>query len=448
MSKVTSSPFRLSFGCWNVLADCYSYGQFPSNADIPQFIGWERRRERIANSIAKCDVDVLCLQEVDHFADFYEPFLNSLNYESVYLQRPNRPDGCLIAYNRQKFEMKAYDEVQFDDIAAFMRSDSSRAKMKRFNVAQITLLQPRGDVGNQNAFVASNTHIYWNPRQPEVKNFQTQYLLGRVGRFLDAHGLSLDNTPILIAGDFNSVPHSEPYKMITEGFKYTFGKGSSMHHKHKLHLPHEHTTAESSSNNAVSPSLDFNLAENPYYGPNTKFLCDRNLSRLCRWLRVLGIDIALIPDAEIEAAQRAVDEANRLAGVASVTEIEEKVSNNGRKVYRKKKQSFDYIFQRARDEKRVILTTSRSMIERAACPPSFFVKTRDLEAALVEVCREFGLSLDQNRFLTVCGKCGGDIEGCTRDDPRIQNKTNVVPPEDKDVFVCVDCHQPYWWNER
>ena len=37
----------------------------------------------------------------------------------------------------------------------------------------------------------------------------------------------------------------------------------------------------------------------PTYGAATKFLCDRSLSRLCRWMRVLGIDTK-VPLARLE----------------------------------------------------------------------------------------------------------------------------------------------------
>ena len=63
------------------------------------------------------------------------------------------------------------------------------------------------------------------------------------------------------------------------------------------------------------------------------------------------------------------------------------------------------------------------------------------------MCKEYGLSIKQEKFLTVCGKCGGEIEECTHSDPRVSNNS-AVPPTDRDVFICKQCYQPYWWNER
>ena len=115
------------------------------------------------------------------------------------------------------------------------------------------------------------------------------------------------------------------------------------------------------------------------------------------------------------------------------------------KTNKKAKQDFEDVFRRARQERRVLLTTSKSMRERASCPPSLYVSTKNLEAALIEICREFGLTLNPDKFLTVCGKCSGEIEACSHTDPRVAGK-NV--PTDREIFICIDCQQPYWWNER
>jgi uncharacterized protein with PIN domain len=105
-------------------------------------------------------------------------------------------------------------------------------------------------------------------------------------------------------------------------------------------------------------------------------------------------------------------------------------------------------FSRARSEARVILTTSRMISERSACPQSRLVSTKsgNFEQVLVEIFSEFGLSLDRDRFLTVCGKCGGPIEEVS--DCRDKRLMGRILPVDRPVFVCVSCAQPYWWNDQ
>jgi mRNA deadenylase 3'-5' endonuclease subunit Ccr4 len=201
------------------LADTFAYSR-PFQAKnvvdnivtiVPEHLKWNFRKDMIGSAIQNCAADILCLQEVDHYDDFYEPFLSNIGYSTIYLQRPKRKDGCLIAYKKDNFELSAVEEIQFDDIVDFMPSDSARSNVKRSNVALIALLTNK--LKPENAFVISTAHLYWNERRKEVKKMQTQYLYGRVESFLSSNALP-EQTPVVIAGDFNSIPLSEPYQVL------------------------------------------------------------------------------------------------------------------------------------------------------------------------------------------------------------------------------------------
>ena len=85
--------------------------------------------------------------------------------------------------------------------------------------------------------------------------------------------------------------------------------------------------------------------------------------------------------------------------------------------------------------------------------------------------RRFSLTLDPDKFLTVCGKCGGEIElydvkemqeristGNVLEDETlaamatklldVTNKVQSGLPTDRPLFACVECLQPYWWNSK
>ena len=275
----------LRVGCFNVLADCYSYSQLPSSSTpLPPFLAWPARKDALTTVLSSCGADILCLQEIDHFSDFYAPLLTSLEYSFHYVKRTgSRQDGCLIAYKPAAFDLLGYEEVHFDDIAGYMPSEAQRANVRRFNVAQLAVLQRKGippsaattsPARASRPFVCANTHFYWNPRRPEVKRYQTEYLVHRVGEFMGRHSVASE-APVFVAGDFNSVPSSEAYAMFTQGFRYTLGDIAQ---------------------GRGQASLGSDGADGiPTYGPDTKFLCDRSLSRLCRWMRVLGIDTKVSP---------------------------------------------------------------------------------------------------------------------------------------------------------
>jgi hypothetical protein len=110
------------------------------------------------------------------------------------------------------------------------------------------------------------------------------------------------------------------------------------------------------------------------------------------------------------------------------------------------------------------------------------VNPKNLEHSLVQLFSEYDIPLDVSRFLTVCGKCGGDVVTCLSDEYKrfVRMKTQVDEygsggvvsseqptdecmsstveededvvggvwvPSGKNIFVCVECLQPYWWNE-
>lgn len=379
-----------------MLADCYSH---------PSHCSWEFRRNLLRNTLKEyaANTDIFLLQEVDHYYDFYQEILLELGYSSTYLIRPTRKDGVVVAFLTSKFILSATDEIYFDDLA--LNKNAFKAEYRdetyvRNNVAIVCLFEcilcrttknsdePQTERLQNNKFIASNCHLFWNPNRPEVKEAQAQYLIDRIKMFKRQHDISETDIPIIIAGDFNILPSSPIYKEICDGF--------------------------SSSLSAV-----------PSISKSHKFIADYNLSKLARWMRVLGIDC--IVESKDSQAMRS-----------------DKKSDSGAKKV-PSKADYSMLFDTARREGRVLLTSSRTMRERASCPPSMLIKTKDLEQELSKICVKYDIEVSEAKFLTVCGKCGGPIESIEADDIRLRGR---FLPTDREVFACTQCLQPYWWNDR
>lgn len=77
-------------------------------------------------------------------------------------------------------------------------------------------------------------------------------------------------------------------------------------------------------------------------------------------------------------------------------------------------------------EHRVLLTTSKSLLERNTCPRhSRYVDPAKQPQELIALFQEYNLHLSRDRFLTVCGKCGAEITKVTHDDPRMAGKVVI-----------------------
>jgi mRNA deadenylase 3'-5' endonuclease subunit Ccr4 len=300
------TTLSLKVATWNVLADCYAgAGNY-----------WHKRRSSLQQNLKLLlsSHDLLLLQEVDHANDFYRPLLKSFGYECCYLQRPSKDDGCLIAFPSSKFSLVSRDEINFNDLTEkFHEMDIARQSFRRHNVALVICLKdlrPQqscsgsadGGVCGQDQcdryLIVSTAHLYWNPSYPEVKSGQAKYLLDRIAIFRTKLNLgcgycsssSLDGStqtchpcPVILGGDFNSTPESEQYDLLT-----------SYQPDISQYLPACRSCGSQQGGSSKPPPPLSHYFHGCYYGGNqTKFLCDPTLSKLCRWLRVLGLNAAM-----------------------------------------------------------------------------------------------------------------------------------------------------------
>jgi uncharacterized protein with PIN domain/exonuclease III len=561
---------KLKIANWNILADCYSHSQsksliidgekYTSTAEeAPTSVSvsassWRYRSSLITtllSHLSELSTDVICLQEVDHYEDFYHSLFERLGFTSIYLQRPGgKKDGCLIAFRKDRFSLLDQEEVDLDRLSYLDSHERSfngigfsgngRSKFAKQNVALFLLLETNNteeseakEKKEKKRFIVGTCHVHWNPNLSDVKFAQTLLILEELKEFRDKHHQAKctsknEDCPVILTGDFNSFPTYELYALITGNYDFLKSRFASLYFS--MLLKKGSTASVSSAIQSLSSSHDF------YYGPNTKFLCDFSLSRLCRWMRILGIDIAmdswenkighssnppayttaaclLRDDAPVTAVvggggaltssskkkgkkQRSAvsstdtneegkpevvveetnsDESNRTSvTIGEVTssdpfgtllseapslqptpESSQKLltsfssSNPPSDRYRatplsfqpsdnSKKHSIASFFERAKKEKRVILTSSKTLIERNTCPKSFYIHPGRLEYSLCLLYKQFGLDLNRERFLTVCGKCGGEIEELEVYDGRFIGK---IIPTDRQIYACKLCAQ-------
>lgn len=65
-------------------------------------------------------------------------------------------------------------------------------------------------------FVVATTHLLYNPRRDDIRTAQLQVLLAELDR-MSAHTETHEPLPIILTGDFNCLPSSQPYQLIHHG---------------------------------------------------------------------------------------------------------------------------------------------------------------------------------------------------------------------------------------
>ncbi|CAO2818102.1 unnamed protein product [Amaranthus hypochondriacus] len=128
-----------------------------------KYLNWDHRKLAIYKELAQYDPSIICFQEVDRFNDLHDA-LEQDGFEGILKARTgDAQDGCAIFWKHER-----------------------------------TLL-------------VGNIHVLFNPNRGDIK-------LGQVRLFLErAHILSKKwgGIPIVLAGDFNSVPQSAVYQYIS-----------------------------------------------------------------------------------------------------------------------------------------------------------------------------------------------------------------------------------------
>ncbi|KAL7887847.1 hypothetical protein AOLI_G00028210 [Acnodon oligacanthus] len=175
----------------------------------PRILDWRHRFTNLIKELEQHSADIMCLQEVqeDHYQRQIKPRLESLGYHCEYKRRTGRkPDGCAVVFKRDRFSLLSSHTVEY-----FRRGIPL---LDRDNVGLILLLQPVEPSGSACSVCVANTHLLYNPRRGDIKLAQLAMLLAEINRV--AQRADGNTCPVLLCGDFNSVPWSPLYSFIKE----------------------------------------------------------------------------------------------------------------------------------------------------------------------------------------------------------------------------------------
>lgn len=228
-----SRPIRIC--SYNILAEIYSsqsvYPYCPRWA-----LSWNFRSRNLIRELRNFNADIFCLQEVqaDRFSEFFYTQMRSLGYEGLYKKKTrtsmgnDKVDGCAIFYRTSRVNLLEKYVIEFNDAARTMARNgtilakkSGRAptekeikdaleRLMKDNVAQVVVFETLDE--SRQRFCVCNTHIHWDPNFLDVKLWQTHMLIKELEKFNVRQSL-----PIVLCGDFNSLPDSSVYEFLSTG---------------------------------------------------------------------------------------------------------------------------------------------------------------------------------------------------------------------------------------
>ncbi|XP_074579423.1 carbon catabolite repressor protein 4 homolog 1-like isoform X1 [Curcuma longa] len=258
--RISSGTFSVL--SYNILSDAYAtseaYNYCPTWA-----LSWSYRRQNLLQEIIGYHADILCLQEVqnDHFEEFFAPELDKHGYQALYKKKtsevyfhiafiiffhvlasiqlcpmtqildqiysgnPNTVDGCATFFRRDRFSHVKKYEVEFNKAAQSLTDIAIQAGQKKValnrlvkdNIALIVVLEAKfsnhgTDNPGKRLICVANTHVNIHHEHKDVKLWQVHTLL----KGLEKIAVSAD-IPMLVCGDFNSLPGSTPHALLASG---------------------------------------------------------------------------------------------------------------------------------------------------------------------------------------------------------------------------------------
>ncbi|KDD76993.1 hypothetical protein H632_c46p4, partial [Helicosporidium sp. ATCC 50920] len=251
-SQLGRAPLRVV--SYNILADSLAqeHAHKLYRSQLPGVLSWPRRRRSLVGELRDLDADVICLQEVEHFAQLRHD-LRALGYQGQYLQRTGgRVDGLATFWKPEKLCLVRSRPLRFAELGL------------RDNVAQVLTFGVRGageksaeeqageeQAGEEQAWeeqawekqawekqaraasnqaslpvpsypsrqprlprlVVGNVHVLFNPQRGDVKLGQVRTLLTSISAAREA----AHQAPALVCGDFNSAAHSGIHRFLAQG---------------------------------------------------------------------------------------------------------------------------------------------------------------------------------------------------------------------------------------
>eukprot|EP01113_Clastostelium_recurvatum_P017069 TRINITY_DN1999_c0_g2_i2.p1 TRINITY_DN1999_c0_g2~~TRINITY_DN1999_c0_g2_i2.p1 ORF type:complete len:450 (+),score=96.25 TRINITY_DN1999_c0_g2_i2:63-1412(+) len=151
-----SSKNCFSVFCHNILAENYATAE--RHMYTPTWaLAWDYRKGKLLQEMLRHSYDILCLQEVehDHYHNFFEPELKSVQYTGIFKPKSRartmddwskgQVDGCAIFYKRDRFTVLEEHLLEYQSHAMYKYKDFDSEALTRViskdNVAVILVMK-------------------------------------------------------------------------------------------------------------------------------------------------------------------------------------------------------------------------------------------------------------------------------------------------------------------
>lgn len=178
-------------------------------------LNWHERKYLILEEILTYLPDILCLQEVDHYYDTFQPIMESLGYRGTFLAKPwspcldveqnNGPDGCALFFRRSRFTLQVTERLRL----SAMMLPTNQVAIVQMLTCQVTGLR----------LCVAVTHLKARSGWERLRSAQGADFLQKLQRIISQNGghctAMSGSIPLVVCGDFNAEPTEDVYKRFS-----------------------------------------------------------------------------------------------------------------------------------------------------------------------------------------------------------------------------------------
>uniref|UniRef100_A0A3P9M362 2',5'-phosphodiesterase 12 n=1 Tax=Oryzias latipes TaxID=8090 RepID=A0A3P9M362_ORYLA len=215
---------------YNILADIYAQTELSKTVLYPYCAPYalqlDYRQNLVKKELVGYNADILCLQEVDKgvFADSLSPALDAFGLDGVFRIKEKQHEGLATFYRRSKFQLLSSHDIMLSEAltsdplhSELLQRISGNVALKekvvqRSTSLQVTVLEDRFRADRK--LIVANTHLYWHPKGGNVRLVQVGVALRHLSHVMDTVA---PGAPLLFCGDFNSMPDSGLFQLLSEG---------------------------------------------------------------------------------------------------------------------------------------------------------------------------------------------------------------------------------------
>lgn len=231
--RLPQNQFRVV--TYNLLADLYADSDYSRETLFPYCPAYalaiDYRKQLFLKEIVGYNGDIVCLQEVDSkiFDSDLVPFLRLFDYVGSFKPKGSTAEGLAIFFNSKKFSLIRNDGLNigeniptldvFNDLWLKIKDIEPLVKRicERSTAVQVTTVRA---IDSRRIVIIANTHCYFHPDANHIRLLQVAFSMKYVESIYDKikQELNADESDISIVfcGDFNSVPESGIFKLMTQ----------------------------------------------------------------------------------------------------------------------------------------------------------------------------------------------------------------------------------------